>query len=152
MRIEQQTKTFRLKSLIRIWCFNLCLTYSVKDLLQPFSFTCIVTTTDSSGCSYADWYSASSKPIRSFLTSHSSRCHSETSCLLDVRTPTNSKDTFILSQQTNRSVLKARWDRLSRADRLWIWPVLDRTEQDKDRVWQGSTGQDEDRRGCFPRL
>ena len=47
----------------------------------------------------------------------------------------------MLSQKTKRSVLEAEYDRTCQAGRLRIWPVLDRTEQDKDRTGQGRAGQ-----------
>ena len=83
------------------------------------------------------------------MASHGSRCDSETYWLLGVRTPTNPTETFISSKKTKRSVLEAV---PSQAGHLQIWTVFDRTERDKDRTGQGRTGQDDDRRGCFPQL
>ena len=87
------------------------------------------------------------EPIRSFQASHSSRRDSETSWLLEVRTPTNLSDTFIFSQKTWRSVLEAEWVGRVKLFFLRIPQMFDRTEQYKDR-----TGQDDDRRCCFPRF
>ena len=104
-------------------------------------------TTGSSGRSYAERYCALIEPIRRFVVSHGSRRDSEMSWLLDVRTPTNSTDTFISSQATKRSVLEAEW--ACRAELvLWrICPVFDRTEQDNDRTGQGREGQGSMRTG-----
>ena len=83
-------------------------------------------TTGSSGRFYAEWYCASIEPIRSFLASHCSRRDSETSWLLDLRTPTNPMDTFTSSLNTKRSMLEADCDMPSQAGCLRIWPVYNR--------------------------
>ena len=113
---------------------------------------CIVATTGSSGRSYGELYCTLIEPIRSFLASRYSRRGSKTWRLLDIRISTNLTDTFISSQKTKNSVPPKPWDRPGGAGCFRVWRMFDRTEQDKEMTGQGRTVQDDDRRGCFPRL
>ena len=90
--------------------------------------------TASLGYFFANSYCASIEPIRRVLACYGSRRDSETSWLLDARTPTNLTDTLILSQKTKRG---AEWDRSSRAGCLQIWPGQNRTKTGQGRAGQG---------------